>query len=138
MGKSLVWGTVNQLFPLFVAWLLMMIASSSWLRGQPIPITRPAWCLFFALVVYVLTGTLQYLGLGLASMGLKPPSRTFVIVIRLGLTALVWAVFTKCFFRRASAMQVALTCLLGIGADTLLLTHSYAWLFHRMGLIDGA
>jgi hypothetical protein len=138
MVRSLSVGLLSSFLTISIAWALALLAAHTWLKHHPTPIRRAAWVLFLVLTIRIVFNPFQFFAVGLLSIDIHPPSRAVLTTTRLALTGLIWAVGTKIFFRKASAAQVLLTALLGVGEDALLVTGMYARLIHGTGLLGGA
>ena len=138
MAKWAVWSAAVQLLPLLVGWLVLMLATGTWLRDERLPIHPAAWSLFFVLVANLAVSASATLVVGLAGLAAKPQLFEVVSISRVGLTILTWVVLSKVFFPGASVSRLALTAVVGAGAQAFLILYLDPWLLHLRGVLRGA
>jgi hypothetical protein len=106
-----------QILAILGPWAVAGVSSVVWLRKHETPIPRLAWSLFMALCMFVLFNPARFLVIGLFDGASRPASLLISYFVGAGVVALLWALLTKAFFRRATALQIVLTSCLGFAYE---------------------
>ena len=134
---SVLWGVFNSYIALVLYFCVLLLASLTWLRRVPLPISRWAWSAFGAFVVDLGRGLTQTACLAVAMNTQANAFARPMIALRLGLQFVVWLVVVKVFFRKAGFAQVLITTIAGTAVDALLLSRLIALFLHASGAIRG-